>query len=321
MFAGQTRSLPYIRNYAEADAYWSKTKKPPRSKKWAEDQRPLRNTSAFHYRIERHNDGGHYDLVLYHTVMARFYAPNADGRQLRMYMGHDSQTSRGFMSNVLGVREFTRFATTDGRVVIAPITGKRMADSDFSARLMFDITENRLIVAESEHTPIYKRVSNEDDKLRRKYVKDKFETLLTLCAMRIPEFETTIQGDYHKGGAFQLSGLRWQHDKAIKTIVDAFGYGNEPGPESVAVFMEVAPIIYCKLVSDRADAQKLINWHNQTCSPLALDKRVTEKDLIRSMWSTIQRIGGLKSQSGTIEYPQFPEPDQIVRSNVSTYAK
>lgn len=320
MFAGQTNNLPYIRNYAEADVYWNKTKKPPRSKKWGEHQRPLRNTSAFHYRIERHNDGGHYDLVLYHTVMARFYAPNADGRQLRMYMGHNSQTSKGFMSDVLGVYAFKRFATTDGRVVIAPITCKRMHDSDFSAWLMFD-KEGRLIVAESEHTPIYKLVSNEDDKLRRKYIKDKFETLLTLCAMRIPEFENTLQGDYNRSGPFQLSGLRWQHDKAIKTIVDAFSYGNEPGPESVAVFMEVAPILYCKLVSDRADAQKLINWHNPTCSPLALDKRVTEKDLIRSMWSTIQRVGGLKSRSGSVEYPQFPEPDQIVLSNVSTYAK
>lgn len=321
MFAGQTNNLPYIRNYAEADAYWSKTKKPPRSKKWDEHQRPLRNTSAFHYRIERHNDGGHYDLVLYHTVMARFYAPNpTDGRQLRMYMGHNSQTSKGFMSDVLGVYAFKRFATTDGRVVIAPITCKRMHDSDFSARLIFN-KEGCLIVAESEHTPIYKRISNEDDKLRRKYIKDKFETLLTLCAMRIPEFENTLQGDYHRSGPFTLSGLRWQHDKAIKTLVDAFERGNEPGPESVATFMDIATLAYIKLVSDRADKQGLLSWHNPNCSPLALEKRITEKDLTRSLWSTIQRIGGLKSQSGTVEYPQFPEPDQIVLSNVSTYAK
>lgn len=320
MFAGQTRNLPYIRNYAEADAYWQKTKKPPRSKKWEEWQRPLRDTRSWHYRIERHADGAYYDLFLYSTAMARYYAPNADGRELRMYMGHDSQTSKGFMSDVLGVHTFIKRCTTDGRTVVTPITNKRMENSDFSARLMFD-KDNRLIVDESAHTPIYRRVSNDEDKQRRQYIKAKFDTLLTLCAMRIPEFENTIEADWEDTGSFFSRGLRWQHDKAIKTIIAALEHEQEPGPEAVATFMEVPMLMYRGLVSDRAADEKRLSWSGKTCSPLALDKRVTEKDLIRSVWAIVQRIGGLKAQSGTVEYPQFPEPDQLVLSNVSTYAR
>lgn len=324
MFAGQTRALPYIRSFAEADIYWHKTKKPPRSKKWEEWQRPLKNTSSHHYRIQTVRDQQDnivaYDLVLYHTVMARYHKPDINGRELRQYMGHDSQTSKGFMADVLGVSYFNRRATTDGRTVYMPVPTVPMHGMEFSCQAWFDAT-GALDVDASSHTPLFKKVSHDDDKYLRKAIKAKFEPMFTLCAMRIPEFENTLQADYMRGGDFVSAGLRHTHSSAIHRIVRSFEVGTEPGAKDIELLFHAAGICYTKLVSDRAIDQNLINWHNQTCSPLAVEQRVTEKDLMRSLWGAVLKHGHLKQQNGRIEYPQFPEPDQVVLSNVFAQRK
>lgn len=318
MFAGQTRQLPYIRNYAEADDYWNKTKKPPRSKKWEEWQRPLKNSSSWHYRIEKHGDV--YDLMLYHTVMARYHKPTEGGSELRQYMGHDSQTSKGFMWDVLGVSYFSKKCTTDGRTVLMPIPTVALPDSEFSCHAWFD-AKGDLLLDSSEHTPLFKRVSHDDDKHMRKVIKAKFEPLLTLCAMRIPEFENTLQADFMRGGDFVSAGLRGKHQAAIASLVRSMEINDELRSDHLELFMKCAAIHYVKLVSDRAIAQNLVDWHNQNCSPLAIEKRVTEKDLVRSLWGAVLKYGRLKQQSGRVEYPQFPEPDQVTLSNVFAQRK
>lgn len=319
MFAGNTRALPHIRSFAEADDYWHKTKKPPRSKKWEEWQRPLKDTSSHHYRIQTVRDQQNnliaYDLILYHTVMARYFKPDPIGRELRQYMGHDSQTSKGFMWDVLGVSYFSKRHTTDGRMVYMPVPTVPMHGMEFSCQAWFT-ADGKLDVAASSHTPLFKRVSHDDDKHMRKIIKAKFEPLLTLCGMRVAEFETTEQADYMRAGAFSTRGLRHSHTNAIYRIVRAFELGTEPEAKDIEWFIESARACYVKLVSDRADAQKLISWHNPNCSPLSIAERVTEKDLIRSLWASVLKHGGLKQQNGRIEYPQFPEPDQVVLSNV-----
>lgn len=318
MFAGQTRQLPYIRNWAEADAHWRKTNKPPRSKKWEEWQRPLKNTTAHHYRIEKHGDV--YDLVLYHTVMARYHKPTAAGNELRQYMGHDSQTSKGFMWDVLGVSYFNRKQAVDGREVYMPVPTVPLSGSEFSCHAWFD-ADGKLLLDSSEHTPLFKKVSGDEDKQLRKMIKAKFEPLLTLCAMRIPEFENTEQADFMRGGDFVSAGLRHTHSSSIQRLVRSFELGGEPEQKDVEWFLEAARVCYIKLVSDRAIDQRLVNWHNQTCSPLTIEQRVTEKDLMRSLWGAILKHGHLKAQSGRVEYPQFPEPDQVTLSNVFAQRK
>ena len=318
MFAGQTNVLPYIRNWAEADAYWNKTNKPPRSKKWEEWQRPLKNASSWHYRIEQHGDV--YDLCLYHTVMARYHRPTPAGNELRQYMGHDSQTSKGFMWDVLGVSYFSRRQAVDGREVFMPVPTVPLSGSEFSCHAWFN-ADNKLLLDSSKHTPLFKKVSGDDDKLLRKAIKAKFDPLLTLCAMRIPEFENTLQADFMRGGDFVSAGLRSKHQVAIAGLVRLMEINDELRSDHLELFMECAAIHYVKLVSDRAVAQNLINWHNRTCSPLAVEQRVTEKDLVRSLWGAVLNYGRLNKQSGRVEYPQFPEPDQVTLSNVFAQSK
>lgn len=318
MFAGNTNLLPYIRNYAEAHAYWEKTKLPARSKKWAPHQRPLKNTQSPHYRLEKGD--GYYDVCLYTTVMARFFEPSSIGER-RCYVGHSSQTSQKFMWDVLGVCTFKHFDTTDGRRVVAPITSKRMPDSDFSADLMF--VDGKLDVGMSQHTPIYRTVSSAQDKAERKHVKQAMDSLLTLCAMRMPELERTMQCSFDVAGAFYSAKYRYDQERAVQVMVQDFLLGVPTSQENVDKFMRVADSVYQKIASDRAYALHLLSWNNPTCpvTDLSDDKRVTEKEYIASLWRLAQKLGRLTSRSGTEPYPQFPEPDQITLSNVVTYKK
>ena len=101
MFSGQTRNLPFIRNYAEARAHWDKPFK-TRSVKWSKFQRPLRNIAQKHYRLEAIDPDEYIDVFLYSTNMARFYAPDPMGVERRLYVGDPSITSKKFMADVLG---------------------------------------------------------------------------------------------------------------------------------------------------------------------------------------------------------------------------
>ncbi len=312
----QTNMLPYIRNYAEADAHWNKTKKPPRSTKWSEHQRPLKDSRSWHYRMEKGVD--YYDVCLYSTVMARFFAPQGNVER-RCYIGNASQTSQTFMRNVLGVNGFTRRQTTDGREVFMPVANVAMPHDKFSVDAVF--IDNKLAVKASKHTRIFKRVSHNDDRYERKMVKAAFEPLFTLCSMQIPVWEQTLTADYNIGGAFYASNITWTHKKAVADMVTAVRGGREFPAESVPLFMQMAQLAYQKRISDRAMQEKRISWTTPTCPAIALEQRVTENELCTSLWGYVRKFGHLNSQSCTVEYPQFPEPDQIVFSNVTTWEK
>ena len=88
MTYGLSRNLTCLYQYDHADEFFNKTKKPPRSKKYAENERPLGSVPASHYKIIKGEN--YYDIKLYSTIMARYYAPDADGGQRRLYMGHYS---------------------------------------------------------------------------------------------------------------------------------------------------------------------------------------------------------------------------------------
>ena len=318
MFSGNTHELPYVRDYAEAHARWEKTPFPSRSKKWSPHQRPLRNTQSPHYRLEKGD--GYYDVCLYTTVMARFFEPTSIGER-RCYLGHHSKTSQKFMADVLSVWTYKRHYTTDGREVIAPITGKQMPHSRFSADLMF--VGGKLDVAMSQHTPIFKQVSNDQDKADRKRVKQALDSLFTLCVMRMPELERSTLADFNVGGNFYAARSGYAQERAILALVQDLLIGETPQTNHVNEFMLMADNIYQKIVSDRALDLGMIGWNNPVCqaTDLPSDKRVTEKDFIASLWRMVQKHGRLHYRSGTAPYPQFPTPDQITTTNVVTWQK
>lgn len=326
MFSGQTNNLPYIHNYADAKKWWDEHPKPPRSRKWDDHQRPLYNTAAKHYRLESMSPDEYIDVVLYHTVMARYYAPTPDRKQRRLYVGHGSITSRSFMSRVLGVSPWRNTESTpDGGKVIAPIyCNSFMSDGGhaFSADFMFD-ANNRLLVDESRHTKHWRSVSDENDRVRRGAVRDMFQPYLDIALFRMAEFEASVEIDWRAGKPFgaNTSGKR---NQSVFNMYQALLKGELPKQEDIDVFFVEAQAAFNGLASKRAYKQKgfvLETWYtkqqNKTPGTYAdLEKPITGAELRKALENKVIKVCGASVRTGRVLIPQFPSTDDYPCSNV-----
>ena len=318
MFAGKTWVLPSIHNYAQAHAYFEKTKLPPRSRKWHSSQRPLKDTSSYHYRIERGSNSYYYDLVLYHTVMARFHAPDAQGNELREYQGDGSQTSKGFMWNVLGVDELNKVRTSSGEEVIMPIRTRALEPGmPFSVQAWFT-PGNALMVAKSRHTRIYRKVSSPDDKKARAEALKAFDPLFTLAAMQIPQFVERVAFDRSTGGIFRGINLYTPQVDTLRDLHKSLVLGIQPADGEVETFMDLAESVFDSIASRRAVEKGFLQWGNRQDPTYDDIAPITEAQLIQAVWAKVQEALRLNRTNGYVEYPQFPRREQLVLSNIHT---
>jgi hypothetical protein len=316
MFAGKTWVLPRITNYAKAHAYFEKTKLPPRSRKWSTHQRPLKDTSSYHYRIEKHAD--YYDLVLYHTVMARFHAPDAQGNELREYQGDGSQTSKGFMWNVLGVDELNKVRASSGEELIMPIRTRALEPGmPFSVQAWFT-PSNELMVAKSRHTRIYRKVSSPEDKKARATARKAFDPLLMLAAMQIPQFTERVAFDRSMGEIFRGVHLYTPQVDALRDLHNSLVLGIQPADGEVETFMDLAESVFDSIASRRAVEKGFLQWGNRQDPTFADIEPITEAQLIQAVWAKVQQALVIDRTNGYAEYPQFPRREQLVLSNIHT---
>ena len=318
MFAGKTWVLPRITNYAQAHAYFEKTKLPPRSRKWHSSQRPLKDTSSYHYRMEKNNNGESYDLVLYHTVMARYHKPDAEGNELREYQGDGSQTSKGFMWNVLGVDELNKVRTSSGEEVIMPIRTRALEPGmPFSVQAWFT-PGNALMVAKSRHTRIYRKVSSPDDKKARAEARKLFDPLFTLAAMQIPQFVERVAFDRSTGGIFRGINLYTPQVDTLRDLHKSLVLGIQPADGEVETFMDLAESVFDSIASRRAVEKGFLQWGNRQDPTYDDIAPITEAQLIQAVWAKVQEALRLNRTNGYVEYPQFPRREQLVLSNIHT---
>ena len=317
-YGSSASSLPGITDFKRAHDWFEKTTK-PRSSKWGDNQRQLRNSRFYHYRIEKGDD--YYDVCLYHTVMARFYAPAPDGSERKLYNGHNSMTSKQFMWHVLSVGHNPARITTEGINVAAPIyTGQSITDGDERFSAEFRFINNMLDVSRSMHTPHYRKVSNESDRLERANAKQKFEALVTLACMNIGEFADTSMLSASSGRPFRGTEITSEHTNSVKQIfMDNMNEGH------INNFMDFARYAYEGIASKRGWNQGLRlkpRWGSYTPSPISdLAKPVTEKDLATSLHKHINDILGFSNKSGSEELPQFMPIGDYPRSNISTFSR
>lgn len=335
MFSNSVHQLPTIDSYEAAQAYFDKTKKPPRSKRWAEHERPLRNTRLHHYRIEHHSqaDGQEwYDVVLYRTPMARYYKPEGSRRRV-LLNGHSSNLSNQFRWSVLRYgRRFNTQAIFEGMeyTAIVPIhTRNNIHDKgeQFCVDLWFD--DYLLDVAASQHTRHYTRKSSNEDKQQRKDVKQAMQSVLFMACMKLPDYEQQCTIDHNYVYAFSNEASPSTDERfAMQCFVD--GDFNQ---DALSTFLGyTAPKAYNSLASHRAkkegklrQSHEMHKWVNYQRRPNGveqatvadLEQRVTENDLEKRLWDTIKRHTSLCTQSEAVELPQFA--DVLPRSNITTY--
>lgn len=329
MFAGHTHMLPYIRDYAEALKHWRKTAK-PRSKYWQVHQRPLKDTRSPHYRVEVSTDAvGHadsnyepeyFDVCLYRTALGRFYKPDADGMQRRLYNYYNSQTTHKFMWDVLHTGPSQVVWTTDNRRVHQIVVNSRLPDLGFSTEVWYT-KEGKLDVSRSRHYPIYRRVSNTDDKARRKNLRALLDSLLTLAVMRVPEYtqgEMLIHRNYF-GGAFNGVDRDFML-YAIRNLCVQLEKGETPDPDHVEGFFKLAKEVFLRLCAARFDQNDTMRSRTRNYRGLATIHYneiapIDDKTYADALWRAVQERGPARSVSGKVAYPQFPEEGTLVRSN------
>lgn len=315
MFTSSMHTLPTINDFESAHEWFTKTPKPVTIKgQWNDNQRPLKDKRSHHYRIEQGRGGEYYDVVLYSTAMARFYAPTPDGRRV-MYTSHDSNTSKQFMRNVTRHSSLMHMDTTDRQTVAVPVPFKTCIYEDgrgFSASLWFDNSPHRrLVVAQSAHTPMYTHKVGKDDKETRSHIKGLCEPYITLACMRLPEFASNMFINHDlltpfKGGV----EVAYPHNEAIRLMTA----GKEVSQAFINAFMGLAERVY-----DYEATKLSVKQGDATGDTIA--QRITEKVLADGLWRVIVReTSALRRKSEAVPLPQFMNIMHFPRTSATPYA-
>jgi len=318
MYGNTTRALPWVRNYAEAQSVFNH-RGAVRSKRWVENERPLYKT-YYHYRVAKYED--FFDVVLYSTVMARYYAPTmVDGKQheRRLFMGDNSITSKDFMHYVLGKDSWRRVENSQRGEVIAPVYNKsfmRNGDERFSADFMY--VDGVLDTTKSSHTSHYRMVSGNEDKAARAEVLKKFDNYLMLAQMRLPEFAAEVTLSDSLGRPWG-SGAVSEYDsrKCVGKIADDSATSND-----IHEFFEMCQDAFNVLASKRAYKQRdfLLSPRWQSTAPVdgieKLEKQITADEVRKAVSTRILKALELNKKSIKQLIPQFVVEKDYPRSNV-----
>lgn len=297
MFSTSIHTLPNVTSWESAHSTFNNAKQ-PRSK-WADHQRPLKDSRSYHYRIERLNGGEYYDVVLHSTVMARYYKPTPEGRRV-LYTGHPSNMSKQFMRHVLNVHHQNTRMTTDGRLVALPIANRdSITDkgSTFSADLWL-VDRHLIDVDKSSHTTHYVKRMSPDDRAAHKQARANMENLITLACMRIPEFHGRMLIDYELLKPFKGINVGYATRQALEAITS--GQFDALKPESqelrISTFMRLAEDVF------DYEATKAAAKHPSD----SVLEHVTEKVLADALWRLAKReCSVLKRRSDAIQLAPF----------------
>ena len=313
-YSTSSNQLQSIGSFARAKSYFESQPK-RKGTKWLAHQRPLRADNGgarlHHYRIEKHIDEKYYDIVLYSTVMARFYAPEASGAERRLYMGHDSITSQQFMSNVLNKRE-VNYATPvggDNDNTIMPIYHKPCQDigEDKPFSLEVYVVDDKIDISRSRHTPHYVHRASKDDRQQKANTLKHFDTFVLMAMMRLPEYENNVEIEYNKGRAFGGDPIGHSDRALMQRMLMV-----EPSQEEVDLFFQFGQAVFDVLASKRGVKQQNFTvtrrWYTnqqQSSTYAELEKKITPEEFRKSFHNKIAEALQLGAKSTRVEIPQF----------------
>jgi hypothetical protein len=260
----------------------------------------------------------YYDIMLYRTVMARYFTPQTiDGKlhERCLYMGDQSITSRDFMYHVLGVERGLREVMPDGTKVIAPIYHRSSLHhdgNDFSADYLY--VDGTLDTSKSVHTRHYRKVSSKDDKAQRAEMVKRFEPYIMMAQMRMPEFHANTSIDYRTGRPFG-GGNESKYRESIRDMA-------EGSTEQAAIdeFFAMCQDAYTLLASKRAYNQtgfSMGNYRSQNIDPIdKLEKQITPSEFRTAIVGRINRLTGANERTELVEIPQFVVESDYPRTNI-----
>jgi len=309
-YSTSSNQLQSIDSFAQAKSYFE-SQPARRGNKWLAHQRPLRadkgGARLHHYRIEKQIDEKYYDIVLYSTVMARFYEPEADGAERRLYMGDQTQTSQQFMYCVLNKR-VVNYVDDDNNTIM-PVYHKSCRDigEDKPFSLEVYVVNDKIDISRSRHTPHYVYRASKDDRQHKADILKHFDTFVLMAMMRLPEYENNVTIDYSKGRAFGGDPISHSDRSLMQRMLMA-----EPSQEEVDQFFQFGQAVFDVLASKRGVKQQNFTvtrrWYTnqqQSSTYAQLEKKITPEEFRKSFHNKIAEALQLGAKSTRVEIPQF----------------
>jgi len=206
-----------MHNYQHFDDLYNNTRKPPRSKKYAENQRPLRRVPESWLMLQK--DANSYVVKINRTEVARYYPPNEKGISEVAIRGLYATYDIHLMHQYTRIYSRMQLTTTTGDRVSIPLNPHfKDQDQDFSAVLCFD-SAGQLVVEESWHSDVYKMVSTNEDKAKRKTLKADLDAYITLQMFKLGTLKDNAKVDASLGKPFAEEGLHYNKVTEIREFL------------------------------------------------------------------------------------------------------
>lgn len=303
--------------YQQAQDQFNKTRKPPRSKKYNEYQRPLRRVNEAHLMLQK--DAHSYVYKINGVDVVRVYEPNDQGEYevavIGLYGTYDIQLQYKFTGYYNGKGA----TTTTGDTVRIPLNPHyRDQGKDFSALLVYD-KDDKLITERSWHADIYRLASDEGDKQTRKDIKKELDAYVTLQMFKLPTLKDNCKLESDMGRPFGESRLSYS---LINTMQDALR--NLPLPLESQAFMqtfdEMAQDCFNMLASKKVYNtddnlfRKMGGWARSRNPAEADDAQEKADDIVetitadefkKSLVARLMSFAGLSKGTQSIPLPQF----------------
>lgn len=301
-------------SYQEVVEKFNYIKKPPRSKKYNEFQRPLRRVSENWLMLQKDPHSYVFHLVTKDSV--RFLEPESPDKYQVAIRAPLSSYDWNQVWKYTGFYNCMALATTSGTTVRVPFNPcYKDQGKDFSALLTFRTSDELLIPEESWHADVYTIRSNDNDKERRKRLKAELEAYVTLQQFKLPTLKDNAKVTSRAGRPFGQSSVA--HGARAK-MFDFLNQDVLPleSSEFALVFDSIAQGCFDTLASKRifsTNHRLLYRGWNSNPSEEA-DKREAQEDIIasitpeefkESLVNTLLRTVGLDKGSDYVATPQF----------------
>jgi hypothetical protein len=308
-----------MKTYQQVADLFNNTKKPPRSKKYSEAQRPLRRVSESWLMLQADNHSFVY--IINGVEVARFFEPNEQGEYEVAVRGLYNTNDINLMWRFTGLFNGMNLTTTTGDTVKIPLNPRyKDQDKEFSAFLTFN-SSDQLVVEKSWHADIYRLESTTDDKQKRKDIKTELDAYVTLQLFKLPTLKENCQPSDSMGRPFGESNLSYGLQGTMRDALR-----NLPLPLESQSFMEtfdkVAQDCFDMLVSkkvyavedgrlfyrsrgywggssnpsDKADAQEQID---------DITDSITPEEFKKSLITRLMGFAGLSKGTKSVALPQF----------------
>lgn len=306
-----------IVTYHDVQERFNNTKKPPRSKKYNENQRPLRRVQESHLMLQK--DPHSYVININGREVARYFEPDENGDYQIAIRGLYATYDINLMYKFTGLFSRIPFQTTTGDTVLVPLNHMHDAQGkDFSAVLTFNSSQ-QLIVEKSWHADVYKLASTSEDKSKRKAIKQHLESYITLQMFKLPSLKDNAQVNAHQGKPFAEEELGWSKQSEMRDYLKELPFCLE-NQEFAELFDEVSQDVFNMLASKKVYQQdgqlfwKARSYYGNTDPAAMADAKEQIQDIInsitpdehkKSLITRLMKYANLGTGSESVALPQF----------------